>query len=159
MNIIIREAMNDDKQQIAEVFAFENRLHSELQPEIFATVEPSDILGESWFEDVLTSESSSIFVAEAEGLIVGLIYYSIILMDNPIYQINGLIRVQEMVVVEEYKGRGVGRSLMDHVEQVARKSGIYHITLQVWENNVKAIRFYEQLGFCPKEHLMWKSVR
>ena len=159
MNIIIRKAVDRDKQEIAEVFSYENRIHTKLQPEVFMNCRSREILGNSWFDDVLSSETSSIHIAEVEELIVGVVYYTIVRLDNPIYRIDRLIKVQEMVVVEEYQGMGVGRMLLDHVEQVAQESGIHHITLQVWENNVKAIRFYQKLGFDTKEHILWKPVK
>jgi len=44
-------------------------------------------------------------------------------------------------------GKGVGKALMESCLQLAREKGMEWIWLCVWEQNLRAIRFYEKMGF------------
>ncbi len=72
-------------------------------------------------------------VAEVGGLVVG----------------TGMIdlasgRIDAVFVLPAYMGRGVGRALMDHLEQLARQAGLGCIEL---ESTLNAAAFYRALGF------------
>lgn len=47
----------------------------------------------------------------------------------------------------EYRGQGLGRALLLKTLDHALKNGIYRVTLEAREDNVRAIRLYEQVGF------------
>lgn len=50
-------------------------------------------------------------------------------------------------VLAAYQGVGIGTALMREVMAYARSAGIARLELTVMVNNIRAIRFYEQLGF------------
>ena len=52
-----------------------------------------------------------------------------------------------MGVLAEHRGQGVGRALLLRTIEHALRQGIYRITLEAREDNVRAIRLYEQVGF------------
>lgn len=52
-------------------------------------------------------------------------------------------------VAEQAEGRGVGRVLMQAVESWSRDRGHRFVTLNVFSENARAIRFYEQGGYGP----------
>lgn len=58
-----------------------------------------------------------------------------------------LINVHDLSVRAEYRGQGVGRALLNAVEQEARRRGCVKLTLEVLENNRRAIGLYESFGF------------
>ena len=60
-----------------------------------------------------------------------------------------LVNVHDLAVVAGYRGRGVGRALLDAVEREARARGACKITLEVLEGNAPARRAYERAGFRP----------
>lgn len=57
-----------------------------------------------------------------------------------------LINIHDLEVLSSHRGRGIGRKLLAHVEQVARRSGCCKLTLEVGQNN-PAKHLYEELGF------------
>ena len=61
---------------------------------------------------------------------------------------NGL-EIERIYVLKEYQGRKVGQLLLDKVMKIARSYNKQYVWLGVWENNKKAIRFYEKNGFVP----------
>ena len=54
-------------------------------------------------------------------------------------------------VDEKSRGRGVGRTLYNHVREYAGTCGCHNITLNVWECNPGARAFYETLGLKPQK--------
>lgn len=56
-------------------------------------------------------------------------------------------RFAHRVVHPGFSGKGVGRSLLDFSVQLARKTGIKAIRLDVYRKNTPAIGLYEKCGF------------
>lgn len=60
-----------------------------------------------------------------------------------------------MYVVPEYRGRGLGRRLLEHVLQLSRgMDSLEEIQLIVSTHNVEAIRLYQRFGF----HIVWTET-
>lgn len=158
MAITCREATLEDKGQVARVFAYENGFHVDLQPEVFNRLDESTILADDWYEKALVDDAGRIVLAEEDGAVLGLVYYSIVAADNVISRSDRLVYVDEQVVLPEHQGRGIGRTLMDHVEDRAREEGIHTVKLQVWDNNEGAIGFYRSMGYGPRQRVLWKTL-
>ena len=52
-----------------------------------------------------------------------------------------------MGVHASHRGQGLGRALMLKTLEHALKNGVYRVTLEAREDNSRAIRLYEQVGF------------
>jgi GNAT superfamily N-acetyltransferase len=61
-------------------------------------------------------------------------------------------------VVQGYRGRGIGRALIGHLEGWAAEHGIERIVLNVAEANVDAIRLYHALGYVDYDRAMRKMI-
>jgi diamine N-acetyltransferase len=57
------------------------------------------------------------------------------------------IQLNRLYILEEWTGRRLGDVLMARCLDHVRHSGFGSIWLTVWENNGRAIRFYERWGF------------
>lgn len=51
----------------------------------------------------------------------------------------------------------IGEQLFDFAEKYAREIGCYNLTLNVWNDNIGAVRFYERQGLRPQETVLEKS--
>jgi ribosomal protein S18 acetylase RimI-like enzyme len=60
---------------------------------------------------------------------------------------NNRMRVWEFLVREEYRGRGIGSTLMNRAVEVAREKGARMVVLETQSNNAVAIDFYLKFGF------------
>jgi len=58
-----------------------------------------------------------------------------------------LVNIHDLVVLPEYRGKGLGRRLMEAVEQRARDLGCCKITLEVLDRNARALGAYKAFGF------------
>ncbi len=58
-----------------------------------------------------------------------------------------LINVHDLAVLPAHRGNGVGRQLLAGVERKARDLGCCKVTLEVLENNRRALKLYAAAGF------------
>ncbi|MFN2376591.1 MAG: GNAT family N-acetyltransferase [Candidatus Binatia bacterium] len=58
-----------------------------------------------------------------------------------------VLNLQDLVVVPEYRGQGVGRLLLRAVEEEARSRGCCKLTLEVRADNLRARTLYRSWGF------------
>lgn len=59
--------------------------------------------------------------------------------------------LEDIFVVPEARGQGVGYALMRHLAQVAQQRGYDRIEWSVLDWNTPALEFYRKLGAVPKE--------
>lgn len=57
------------------------------------------------------------------------------------------IEVERIYVKKQFKGKGLGRQLMNYAIQLAKKMKKDFVWLGVWEKNTDGIAFYKRLGF------------
>lgn len=67
------------------------------------------------------------------------------------------IYLEDLFVFPEYRGRGVGRRLLQHLAQVALSNGYGRLEWAVLDWNEDAIHFYESLGAVPMSD--WTTYR
>jgi ribosomal protein S18 acetylase RimI-like enzyme len=60
---------------------------------------------------------------------------------------NNTLEVQRIYVLQEYKGKHIGKMLMEKAIEAGKSSNVNYIWLGVWEHNINAIKFYEKQGF------------
>jgi len=81
------------------------------------------------------------------------------------------VEIERFYLDAQCQGLGLGRKMMDFCWERARALNADSVWLGVWENNIKAQRFYEKLGFqvvgehdfwvgndCQKDWLMQRSL-
>lgn len=57
------------------------------------------------------------------------------------------INIHDIVVLEKYRGAGIGRKMMESIETKAKELGCGKITLEVREDNTHAQQLYKSMGF------------
>jgi ribosomal protein S18 acetylase RimI-like enzyme len=55
--------------------------------------------------------------------------------------------VLELHVAEAFRGQGIGRQLMETLEQKARAAGLRILVCETQNTNIPAIHFYRKIGF------------
>jgi ribosomal protein S18 acetylase RimI-like enzyme len=73
-------------------------------------------------------------------------------------QPNTTLHIEEVVVDEAYRRRGVARILIGGVEEYAAKVGITRISLNVWKFNGPAEHLYLELGYTVQRSIMEKDL-
>ena len=58
-----------------------------------------------------------------------------------------LVNIHDVIVLPDWRGRGVAGAMLEAVLQIARDRGACKLTLEVLSGNQKALRTYAKLGF------------
>ncbi len=82
------------------------------------------------------------FVAEIKGVIVGiaLFYSRFSTWDGP------SMHLEDLIVTEKHRGKGIGKALYDKVLEDALQKGINRVEWVVLDWNTPAIEFYKSTG-------------
>ena len=80
------------------------------------------------------------FVAETEGVIVGFALYYIRYSTWK----GQRMYLEDIIVTEEMRGKGIGKLLMDTLIEDGRNKGFHGMTWQVLDWNEPAIKFYKK---------------
>lgn len=57
------------------------------------------------------------------------------------------MEIERIYVLKEFYGSGVGQMLCDYAIQLGQSKDLEYVWLGVWEENIRAIRFYKKNGF------------
>ena len=109
---------------------------------------------ESVRESLFASRSAEAVIAYADGSAVGFAVwfhnYSTFLSRRGLY-------LEDLFVLPEWRGRGIGRALLRHLARVAVQRGCGRMEWSVLDWNEPAIRFYRSLGAQPMDE--WTVYR
>ena len=112
--------------------------------------------GKNYFTDKIQGKNSVCFVAEADGSIVG--YFLAIKKEDPTYRLIKIADLEHLVVDENYRNQGIGKKLMNAFISWAKSEGINKVSVNVFTDNEKGIKFYKREGFLPFESILEKKV-
>lgn len=102
---------------------------------------------DAWYEpekliaDDITPDDRAIFVAVADGTVVGFVEVA------PSGKDDGVAHLYRIYVVPDFWSRGIGTALLDRAETVLRKRGFDRLVLSVFADNAVGVQFYESAGF------------
>ena len=122
-----------------------HKVHSDVRPDLFKA--GSKKYTDDELKQILSDDSRPVFVAEKDGNVLGYIFcvYQQHIGNNSLTDIKTLY-IDDLCVDENARGMNIGRSLYNYAVDYARENGFYNVTLNVWADNVNAVKFYEKLG-------------
>ena len=115
---------------------------SRLVPQLSSSAPPS--AGE--LEEIIRSQATSLLVARDGDVIVGTLTLAV-------FRIPTGVRawIEDVVVDESTRGRGVGEALTHEAVELARAAGARSVELTSRPTREAANRLYRRLGFEPRE--------
>ena len=153
MNIKITKATPADINGILVLLGQVLEVHHNGRPDIFKTGAVKYTRVE--LERLLLDEKRPIMVAKNEERMLGYVFCIIKETQNDnILQDMKTLYIDDLCVDESERGGGIGKALYEHVKAYAKELGCYNLTLNVWECNEGAKRFYERMGLVPRNTLM-----
>lgn len=141
----IRRAAESDMDVINKLLYQVLKVHSDARPDLFKA-------GTKKYKDdelkaIIADDLRPIFVAEKDGAVVGYAFcvHQQYIDNNNMTDIKTLY-IDDLCVDETARNAHVGRQLYEYVLDFAKEQGYYNVTLNVWADNVNAVKFYEKLG-------------
>jgi GNAT superfamily N-acetyltransferase len=104
---------------------------------------------------LLAMSDSGAFVAERSGEVVGLAAFHIF---EVIYRPGPDCRLNALVVRSDHRRQGIGSSLVQAVEQLARERRCHRLELTIRPDRPDAVGFYVGLGFSERPYRLVKPL-
>ncbi len=141
--IILREAILADVPLLRE---FEQGVIEAERP-FDATLKKSGAIYYN-LEDLISEDQSSLVVALDQDNIVASGYIQI-RASKPYHQHELYGYLGFMFVLPDYRGRGINGRIIDFLTDWARERNLVELRLEVYGQNLPAVKAYERVGFSP----------
>ena len=155
----IRPVTVDDLEVLIDIYLDTARHHAAIDPEVYAIPDRADIAARLT-RRIQGRDVTGEYVAAMVGdVMVG--SASIDIADPPTR--GNMLRAVPTAefgvsVVDGWRGHGIGRALIAHLESWAAERGIERMILNVSEANDGAIRLYHELGYRDYDRAMLKRL-
>jgi GNAT superfamily N-acetyltransferase len=107
------------------------------------TALPAEITQMTWSRFFDVYEPMQAFVAECDGVVVGLAH---IIFHRNTTLIAPICYLQDLFTVASVRGKGIGRALIDAVYDYAKEAGSTRVYWQTHETNQTAMALYNQVA-------------
>jgi ribosomal protein S18 acetylase RimI-like enzyme len=133
MCLIIREALEKDT---CEILAL---INNELgYPDVSLEELSSRIV------KMKQQDTSFIFVADLDGSVIGFVT---VVQGIALEMKSDYFRILEIAVAEIHQNKGIGKSLLEHIEALAVEKGVSYISLSCSLHRTDAHEFYKRGGY------------
>uniref|UniRef100_A0A7C1WZX3 GNAT family N-acetyltransferase n=1 Tax=Pseudomonas graminis TaxID=158627 RepID=A0A7C1WZX3_9PSED len=100
----------------------------------------------TWQRFLDTNESTNAALAWQDGKAVGMVHF---IYHRSNWSISNACYLQDLLVVPEQRGTGVGRKLIEYVYATAKEDGADKVHWLTHETNATAIQLYERIAERP----------
>ncbi|WP_026661561.1 GNAT family N-acetyltransferase [Butyrivibrio proteoclasticus] len=150
----IRRARLTDTEKILELLGQVLELHAHIRPDIFISGTTKYTHDE--LKEIISDDNRPIYVAVDENdEVMG---YAFCIIKKQPFSTNMVpftsMFIDDLCVHQHFRDRHVGTRLFEYVKREAKRLGCYEISLNVWEGNDSARRFYDKMGMRIKETQM-----
>ena len=147
---MIRYAMEKDIPKIGDLLAQVCLVHHKGRPDIFN-------IGRKYSDEellrlIVNPERPILVSVDEEDRVMG--YCFCIFQQyvgNSVMSDIKTLYIDDLCVDESLRGKHIGKELYEAAVKLAKDSGCYNLTLNVWSCNSSAIRFYEAQGLVPQK--------
>lgn len=150
----IRRAENIDIPKINDLLRQVCLVHHNGRPDLFKS--GAQKYTDDQLVKMISDDAKPIFVAvDEENNVLGYAFciFEQHANDNILTDVKTLY-IDDLCVDENLRGRHIGKLLYEYAAAFAKESGCYNLTLNVWNCNESAMKFYEKCGLKPqKTHL------
>ena len=120
-------------------------VHHDIRPDLFRS--GAIKYTQQDLEILLADENRPVFAAEEDGTVLGYCFCQIRdYRGNTVLTDRTELYIDDLCVEETCRGRGIARALYDYVITWAKEIGCTYVTLNVWQGNENAMKFYEKMG-------------
>jgi len=154
----IRRGEENDLAGIHRLLRQVLEVHHEGRPDLFKG--GAEKYTDGQLREILRDDARPVFVAaDGRGDILGYAFcvFQQHQNDNILTDVKTLY-IDDLCVDAAFRGQRIGRRLYEYVLEFAKREGCYNVTLNVWECNSGAKKFYEKCGLTPQKTGMEKIL-
>jgi ribosomal protein S18 acetylase RimI-like enzyme len=157
--VTIRPVTIDDLEVLIDIYLDTAIHHAAIDPEVFHVPARNDVAVRLRRRIAGRGETGEYVAAMLDGRMVGSASIDIDELPHP-GSMTRPVRSAEfgVSVVDGFRGRGIGRALIGHLEAWAADRTVERIVLNVSEANTGAIRLYHELGYRDYDRAMRKDL-
>ncbi|MAC87382.1 MAG: GNAT family N-acetyltransferase [Gammaproteobacteria bacterium] len=108
--------------------------------------------------NLIDDSNVELVVGEINGVTVGC-GYARIKQARDCFQFDQFSYLGFMFTKEDYRGKGVNKTIMNYLYDWSLSKGIYEVRLEVYPSNKAAIKAYEKVGMQATMHTMRIDLR
>ena len=101
------------------------------------------------WNQIQSSESIQYFAIEKDGKFIASL--NLVIIPNLTRGARSFAWIENVVTHAQYRGRGVGRKIMEHAITVAKNANCYKIMLLSGTKRTASHQFYKRLGFSDEK--------
>lgn len=153
----IRMAQEKDVNRMLELLKQVNLVHHEGRPDLFKV---NTKYSKEQLKNIINDVNTPILVAtNQDDVLMG---YAFCIFkqhknDSILTDIKTLY-IDDLCVDENSRGQHIGKNLYNAVVSFAKDNNCYNLTLNVWNCNPNAMKFYEACGLVPQKITMEKIL-
>ena len=106
-------------------------------------------------QDELNDPNAEIYFVELDKQVIGYLKVNFGQSQTEIKDDNAL-EIERIYVLSKFHGKKIGQLLYDKAMQISKQRNVDYVWLGVWEENLRAIRFYEKNGFVKFDKHIFK---
>jgi GNAT superfamily N-acetyltransferase len=154
MAVTVRHAVRADAEAISEFAVALFELHAQWDPRRFTQIATRDGAARFYGD---RADAGSVLVAGMDGKTAGFAYFE---YEPTLYAelATQVLWLHDIYVGEEFRGKGVGRELLNAVAAEAKRLGVNKVLLTVAARNDEGRGFFERRGFETTMHEMMLLV-
>ena len=148
MSYSVRRAKESDISAIMELLKQVNLTHYNGRPDLFNMTTKYT---QEELRKIIKNDMTPVFVCvDEDERVLG---HGFCILQRPenkkLLKDNLTLYIDDICVDEAARGRHVGTAIYEHILDHARQCNCYNVTLNVWNCNPGAMKFYEKLGLAP----------
>lgn len=103
----------------------------------------------------LNNPDAAFYFAIEDGAVIGYLKLNTGSSQTEL-QNNRALEIERIYVSQAFHGKKVGQLLYEKAVEIAKEAAVEYVWLGVWEENARAIRFYEKNGFVAFDKHLFK---
>ncbi|MDR1348855.1 MAG: GNAT family N-acetyltransferase [Prevotellaceae bacterium] len=107
------------------------------------------------YENALKSDRQKLIIGLIGNKIVG---FCSLTINNNLWQGGNLGYIDELIVDENFRGQGIGKTLMAEITKIARENNCKQIELSSAFHRKEAHQFYKNSGYEKRAYLFSKAI-
>ncbi len=163
MSIVFREYRESDRKELIHCIGQLQEYVANLDP-LHRIRRLKDFDADTYITrsfEQMQEHGGAVFIAEDEGKMIGCIIGVVHRTGTENIErypsING--KINELIVLPEYRGQRVGNELIQRMEQYFTSKNCDVVTIECFAPNEDAYKFYKKLNYMDRDHILIKSLK